>query len=102
MNKSELKKILLKLTEEELEFKEGKKVDLNSFENRDVEYMQEGEVYVFVEKGLSNAPVAIPGYEKTAKNYDFLNIVVNKHNYWRRNRQNYAISFCIFYKQFFC
>lgn len=79
MNKSELKKLLLKLTEEELEFKEGKKVEFNSFESRDVEYTQEGEVYVFVERGLSNAPVAIPGYEKTAKNYDFLNIVVNKH-----------------------
>lgn len=79
MKKRELQELLFTMTEEELRLKEQqeKVKKLPGLEN--LAYSQEGEVYVFVERGLAEAPVSIPGYENAAKHFEFLNIVGNKH-----------------------
>lgn len=79
MNKKELKEILFAMTEAELYLKERKEKVEDSVGLREVAYIQEGDVYVFIEHGLSSAPVSIPGYESASKHFAFLNVVGNKH-----------------------
>lgn len=79
MNKEQLEVLLYQMTQEEKNSIEGMKPAKGTLGELDAAYLKEGDVYVFMESDLSKAPVSIPGYEKSSRHFDFLNIVASKH-----------------------
>lgn len=67
------------MTEEELFLQKQQEKEKKIHKIEKFAHAQEDGVYVFVERGLSGAPVSIPGYEDAASHFQFLNIVGNKH-----------------------